>query len=118
MKEEQLEGELIKKQVEEELERERMRDAERLKRAAKTREEFKKANEDLLKIQAEIALKEKEEERRIEEHAAKQQALDHLKKTKEEERFRQKQSVRQKLIDRQIEDLMKVRDQQEEILNK
>ena len=64
MKEEQLEGELIKKQVEEELERERMRDAERLKRAAKTREEFKKANEDLLKIQAEIALKEKEEERR------------------------------------------------------
>jgi len=63
-------------------------------------------------------LKEKEEERRIEEHAAKQDALNHLKKTKEEERFRQKQQVRQKLIDRQIEDLMKVRDQQEEILNK
>jgi len=118
MKEEQLEGELIKKQVEEELERERMRDAERLKRAAKTREEFKKANEDLLKIQAEIALKEKEEERRIEEHAAKQDALKHLKKTKEEERFREKQGVRQKLIDRQIQELMKVRDQQEEILNK
>ena len=43
---------MIKKQVEEELERERMRDAERLKRAAQTREDFKKANEDLLKIQA------------------------------------------------------------------
>ena len=48
LKEEQLEGELIKKQVEEELEREKLRDMERLKRAAKTREEFKMANEDLL----------------------------------------------------------------------
>lgn len=41
-----------------------------------------------------------------------------MKKTKEEERFRQKQAVKQKLIDRQIEELMMVRDQQEEILNK
>ena len=49
---EQLEGELIKKQVEEELEREKLRDLDRLKRAAKTREDFKKANEDLLQIQA------------------------------------------------------------------
>lgn len=48
LKEEQLEGELIKKQVEEELEREKLRDMERLKRAAKTREEFKQANEELL----------------------------------------------------------------------
>lgn len=34
LKEEQLEGELIKKQVEEELEREKLRDLDRLKRAA------------------------------------------------------------------------------------
>lgn len=88
LKEEQLEGELIKKQVEEELEREKLRDLERLKRAAQTREDFKKANEDLLKIQAQIALKEKEEERRILEIEKKKDALDHLKKTKEEERFR------------------------------
>jgi hypothetical protein len=52
LKEEQLEGELIKKQVEEELEREKLRDLDRLKRAAQTREDFKQANEDLLKIQA------------------------------------------------------------------
>jgi len=63
-----LEGELIKKQVEEELARERLRDLERLKRAAETRQGFQKANEELLKIQAEIALKEKEEERKIFEH--------------------------------------------------
>jgi len=41
MKEEQLEGKLIKKQVDEELERERLREIERRKKAAQTREEFK-----------------------------------------------------------------------------
>jgi hypothetical protein len=51
MKQEQLEGELIKKQVEEELEREKLRDMERKKRAAGTRKEFQKANEELLQIQ-------------------------------------------------------------------
>ena len=44
--------------------------------------------------------------------------MDHLRKTKEEERFKAKQATRQKMIDRQIEELMKVRDQQEETLNK
>jgi hypothetical protein len=33
------------------VEREKLRDLERMKRAAKTREEFKAANEELLKIQ-------------------------------------------------------------------
>jgi hypothetical protein len=61
----QLEGELIKRQVEEELEREKLRELDRKKKAAQTREDFKKANEELLALQAEIAVKEKEEERRI-----------------------------------------------------
>lgn len=118
MKEEQLEGQLIKKQVEEELEREKLRDLERMKRAAKTREEFKRANEELLKIQQEIAVKEQEEEKKIEEYARKKDALEHLKKTKESERFKQKQLIKQALVDKQIAELMKVRDQEEEILNK
>ena len=118
MKEEQLEGELIKKQVEEELEREKLRDIERKKRAAKTREDFKTANEELLALQAEMAIKEKEEEHRILEHAKKREALEHLKRTKQDERFKAKQDVKQKLIDRQIADLTKIRDQEEEILNK
>ena len=58
LKEEQLEGELLKKQVEEEMEREKVRDMDRMKRAANTREEFKRANEELLSIQAQIAVKE------------------------------------------------------------
>ena len=118
MKEEQLEGELIKKQVEEELEREKLRDVERKKRAAKTREEFKKANEELLALQAEMAIKEKEEEKSILDHAKKREALEHLKRTKQEERFKAKQETKQKLIDRQIAELTKIRDQEEEILNK
>lgn len=105
-----MEGEMIKKQVEDEMERERLREVERIKRIAKTREEFKKANEELLQIQAQIALKETEEEKRIEEHRKKKEALDHLKKTKEEERFKHKQKIKQTLIDRQIAELMKVRD--------
>ena len=82
------------------------------------RAEFTRANEDLLKIQAQIALKEQEEEKRIEEHRKKKEALDHLKKTKEEERFKDKQAMKQKMIDRQIAELMKVRDAQEQTLNK
>jgi hypothetical protein len=76
--------------VEEELEREKLRDMERKKRAAQTREEFQKANDELLKIQQQIALKEQEEEKRQEEYAKKREALEHLKKTKEAERFKAK----------------------------
>lgn len=37
MKEEQLEGQLVKKQVEEEIERQKMKDLEKAKKVAKTR---------------------------------------------------------------------------------
>ena len=113
LKEDELEGQLIKKQVEEELEREAQKDIKRQQKVVSIRAEFTRANEDLLKIQAQIALKEQEEEKRIEEHRKKKEALDHLKKTKEEERFKEKQSMKQKMIDRQIAELMKVRDAQE-----
>ena len=71
-----------------------MKELEKRKKAAKTREDFKKANEELVKLQAEMALKEKEEERKIEEHAAKKEALDHLRKTKVDERFKMKQAIK------------------------
>lgn len=41
-----------------------------------------------------------------------------MKKTKEAERFKAKQQIKQKLVDKQIGELMKLRDQEEEILNK
>jgi len=77
-----------------------LRELDRKKKAAQTREDFKKANEELLALQAEIAVKEKEEERRIEEYSKKREALEHLKRTKEAERFKQKQDIRQTMIDR------------------
>ena len=52
LKEDELEGQLIKKQVEEELEREKQKDIKRQMKVAATRAEFTKANEELLKIQA------------------------------------------------------------------
>ena len=90
LKEDELEGQLIKKQVEDELEREKLKELDRRKKAQETKDQLKKANDDLVKLQAEIALKEKEEERRIEEHVHKKEALEHLKRTKEEERFKKK----------------------------
>jgi len=77
-----------------------LRELDRKKKAAQTREDFKKANEELLALQAEIAVKEKEEERRIEEYSKKREALEHLKRTKEAERFKQKQDIRQTMIDK------------------
>lgn len=100
----------MKKQVQEEIEREKMRELERKKKAAKTREEFKKANDDLLVIRQELALKEQEEAKRIEEYAKKRDAIDHLKKSKAEERFKYAQDQKQKLVDKQIAQLMKLRD--------
>jgi hypothetical protein len=46
----EMEGKLMKKQVQDEIEREKMKELEKKKKAAKTREEFKKANDDLLTI--------------------------------------------------------------------
>jgi hypothetical protein len=63
-------------------------------------------------------LKEQEEEKKITEYQKKREALEHLKKTKVQERFAVKQAGQQKLVDKQITELMKVRDQEEEILNK
>lgn len=50
MKQEDLEGQLIKKQVEEELEREKQKELERKQRVQQTRKEFETANEELLRI--------------------------------------------------------------------
>ena len=65
-----------------------------------------------------MALKEQEEAQRIVEYAKKRDAIEHLKKTKAEERFKSAQDMKQKLVDKQITELMKLRDQEEEILNK
>jgi hypothetical protein len=44
--------------------------------------------------------------------------LEKLRKDKEEQKFTEKQMTRQKLIDKQIENLSKIKNRENEILNK
>jgi hypothetical protein len=62
VKEEMLEGELVKRKARQELEAERLKELERRKRQAKTREELTLANEDLKRYNEELKRKEREEE--------------------------------------------------------
>ena len=99
IQEEQLEGELIRRQVEEEQERERQREIERKMKQHQTREIFKASNDELVKAQLEERKKEIENEMRIADYAQKKEALEKLRKDKEEQKFTEKQMTRQKLID-------------------
>jgi hypothetical protein len=60
MQEEMLEGELIKRQVDDEIEREREREDQRRNKLIENREAFNKANGDLKKIKELELIKEKE----------------------------------------------------------
>lgn len=116
--EEQLEGQLIKRQAEEELERERQREYERRLKQADQRETFKKANEDLKLLQLEEAKKEIEYQKKIDEYAMKKETMDRLRRDKEDQKFIEKQMTRQKLIDKQTEHLRSLKNREDEILNK
>ena len=118
LKEEMLEGELIKRQTEEDLEREKLREVQRQQKVAQMRSDLAEANAQLMKIKEAERLKEVEEEKKIEAFAKKREQLDNLKKEREEKRFKDKQETRQKMIDRQIKELQALRDNQEEVLNR
>ena len=118
LKEEMLEGELIKRQTEEDLEREKQREVLRQQRVAQTRADLAAANEELMAMKEAERLRELEEEKKIEQHAKKRERLETLKKECEEKRFRDKQEERQRMIDRQIEELRALKDNQEEVLNR
>jgi len=87
LKEEMLEGELIKRQVEEDIEREKVREVNRQKRVAQMRSDLAEANKNLMAQKEAERLKDLEDERRVEEHAKKRDALDAMRKEKEECRF-------------------------------
>jgi len=118
LKEEMLEGELIKRQVEEDLEREKHREIMRQQKVAQLRSDLSEANQQLLKIKEAERLKEIEEEKKIESFAKKREQLENMKKEREEKRFQEKQDTRQRLIDTQIEELRRLKDNQEEVLNR
>lgn len=86
-----LEGELIKRQTEEDLEREKQREVQRQQKVAQMRSDLADANNQLTKIKAAEQLKELEEEKKIEAFAQKREMLENMKKEREEKRFSDKQ---------------------------
>ena len=118
LKEEMLEGELIKRQTEEDLEREKQREIARQQKVAQMRADLSEANQQLLRIKEAERLKEIEEEKKIEQFAQKRELLENMKKEREETRFAGKQATRQRMIDTQIEELRNLKDNQEEVLNR
>lgn len=118
LKEEMLEGELIKRQVEEDLEREKQKELGRRQKIAEMRADLSAANREQIKAREVQALKELEEDARIQEHSKKRDAMENMKKEREEQRFKDKQSERQRMIDRQIDQLRALKDNQEQVLNK
>ena len=100
IKEELLEGELIKRQVEEDLEREKQKEIARQKKGAQIRADLAEANKNQLKQKQAALLEEAEQEKKIEEFAKARDARDEMKKEREDERFKAKQAERQRMIDR------------------
>ena len=94
MKEEMLEGELIKRQTEEDLEREKQKEVQRQQKVAQMRSDLANANEQLLKMKQAEQLKDLEEEKKIEAFAAKREQLENMKKERETKRFSDKQATR------------------------
>ena len=103
LKEEMLEGELIKRQVEEDLEREKVRELQRQKKMHGIKEDIAKANRDQIKQQELEHRKELAEEERIEKFTKHRLDMDNQRKEREETRFKDKLSNRQTMIDKQIE---------------
>lgn len=100
IKEELLEGELIKRQVEEDLEREKQKEIGRQKKGAQIRADLAEANKNVLKQKQATLLEEVDTNKRIEEFARHRDARDEMKKEREDERFKAKQAERQRMIDR------------------
>jgi len=118
LKEEMLEGELIKRQVEEDLEREKVRELQRQKKAAAIKADIMKANADQIRTAELARKKELEEEARIEEFTRQKLIRDQLRIDAVEKREKEKLLTRQQMIDKQVEQLRSLKDNQEQVLNK
>jgi len=118
MKEEMLEGELVKRKAREDLENESLKELQRRGKQAKTREELKSANDDLKRYNEDLKKRDRTEEEKQNEYGLKKDRLDQLKKDREEQRFKEKQKVRERMIQRQAEYLAQIKNKEDEILNK
>ena len=116
--ESKVEGELLKRQVEEELEKDHLKEMNRKQKALETQQDFLEANERLQKTKDEIKLKETEAERKTLVYAEEKEKLNGIRKQKEDERFKAKQATRQKMIEKQCELLKNIQNVEEKRLEK
>ena len=113
-----VEGEVIKMKAVKALKEQKEKENEIFLKAKKQQEEFIIANENLEKLKEVKKLEELEEIKKNEEFGLKKQQMVDLRKRKEQENFKEKQDLRQKLIDKQVEYLKNVKNREDEILNK
>lgn len=118
MKEERLEGELVKRKALTEIEKELTKETARRNKQLKNRDDLNKANEQLKVYNNNLKLKMKEEEKKQKEYEIQKERLEQLKKDREEQRFQEAQRVRERLIQQQAEYLSKLQNKEDQILNK
>lgn len=116
LQDEFLEGQLLKKQVEDDIEAERQKEIERQLKNRQLQEEQLQANRDHEEYLRQLREKEKLEEKEIEKFAKKKERLDQMRKEKEADKMKQKQDEKQRLIDRQIAYLQNKQNRDDEIL--
>jgi len=84
LKEEMLEGELIKRQVNEDLEREKLKELARQKRIAEMKQSLVESNKEITRQRESDKKRELAEEIKIGEHAKKRLEMENMKKEREE----------------------------------
>lgn len=113
-----VEGELIKRQVMKGLEEDYQKELEKKQRQAEAQREFVEANEKFKRDKEILKQKKLEEEKKIFEYAEQKDKLTNAMKKREEERFNAKQEMRKKMIDRQFEVLSKIKNMEDQRLEK
>lgn len=113
MKEDELEGELIKRDAKRAIEEERQKELGRRRRAQSALEDTRLANEHQKEIKRQEAERERAEEERMNLFASKKEEMMRLRKEREEQRFREKLETRQRMIDARAAELAGIKSNEE-----
>jgi len=113
-----VEGELIKRQAIENLEKDYQKELLRKQKAVDMQREFVEMNEKVKKDKDLKKLKDAEEEKKIKDYAEQKERTANLMKQREEDRFNAKQEMRRKMIDKQYEILSNIKNMEEQRLER
>jgi hypothetical protein len=118
MQEKKIEGEIVKLKAKEEIVKQKEEEKAKREKALAAQEETRIANDLLQEIKEQERQRELEHDRKIQEFAKKKEEIMEMRKMREELKFKERQDVRQKIIDDQVERLRKLKNKEDEILNK